>query len=448
MGTSLNKISFIPSELIKKFSHGLLLNVLLKLKGFVFLPVLVTFLAKEEVGVIALGRSLSGLFIGLFLLNIPDAANRVIIELEKKKDKIGLNSALNSINIFVIILYLIFSSIVWWFFSFWEYQSVPFRMVLLALVFGGVIKKLGYYLFQIFQHTRLLLMADLVIEYGSFGVVVTMLYTGWYRSVIDVLYVYVFFTVIVSTVLLLKQKRFYSFRLELRRSFIIEVLRISIMLLPASYALVIIQSSDFILIERWLGLDVLGVYSFGYSLGSIVSGLSMAVSFFWYSSAVYANREQLVWLIRKINILVPLGLLLTIVAFHFLAAPIVLWVNESYIGAVVPIKILVVGFFINVLSQIYSGVLYALHKEFRILLAVSIGAILNLLLNYLFLKVYGIQLAALSTSIAYLVIVFMLIKATITQLSELRELRFFIVNGVTLLIAVTYCVLIYNGIWI
>ena len=52
MQSSINKISLDSKSLFNKFSHGLVLNILLKIKGVIYIPLLVNFISKEDANLI------------------------------------------------------------------------------------------------------------------------------------------------------------------------------------------------------------------------------------------------------------------------------------------------------------------------------------------------------------------------------------------------------------
>ena len=244
---SINKISFTSRDLIHKFSHGLILNILIRIKGFVYLPILVNFLSKEDVGLISLARSLSGLLLGFFLLNIPDSANRVILGFEKENNQGKIRESINSIFFFIVLLFFVFGFILIYMLESNNYQSSAFTAVLMLLIFAGVIKKLSSYVFQIFQNTRLLLFTELVIEYTSFFIVILILIKHLYYTPLNVLHVYVVCVLGGSLFLLYKLNKTYKIRFEFNIRVVWKVLKISMILLPSAYSLLIIQNSDFII---------------------------------------------------------------------------------------------------------------------------------------------------------------------------------------------------------
>lgn len=438
----INKISFSKKSLFNKLSHGLILNFLVRFKGLIYFPILVNYITKEDIGLISLARNLSGILIGLFMLNIPDSSNRIILDFEKRNDSRQIQRVNNSIIFFTLILYIIAGLITLLLIYITNYQSSTFNSVLLLLILAGVLKKLSTFIFQIFQNTKLLMITELIIEYFSFLLVIIMLIFHLYFNALNVLHIYIIVIIFASMVLLGKVNRMYKIKFEIDFSIIKNILKISLFLLPSAYAMIIIQSSDAILIERFLGLKSLGEYSFAYSLAGVVSGLSAAVTFFWYSSVVYADKTQLLKLLNMVKIFSPILLILICTFFYFATKPIINFISSEYLDSEKPILILVSGFFFNVLSSIYFGVLYSLKKERLILVSVLAGAILNVVLNIIFLKDGGIIFAAYSTSIAYFIIYCLSIMFSSIFIRQLLKSSYIFTNILIIVIYVVYLLII------
>lgn len=441
-----NKISLLGKDLMSKFSHGLILNVLLKIKGVIYLPILVKFLTKEEVGELSFVKSLVALMAGILFLNIPDSANRVILSFEKKDEEENKLKAINSLTNFSfllgVLLIIIFVFISYNFFLF-DYRII---LVISLLLFSRLMDKLSKYIFQIYQDTKLLTYTILTVEYLSFGIVIFLLYNNFFeQEIFYILYVYSFHLILGSLFLFKKLFENFPFRCIIDFELVKKVLKISLYLFPASYSMMIIQSSDFIIIERLLDLKNIGEYSFAYSISSVVSGISMAITFFWYSSVVSAKEEELIKLLNTVIKICFFGFILITIFFRFITEPLIIFINKDYVNVFDVVMILVVGFFIGILNQIYQGIMYAKNKEKLILQDTGLIAIINLVLNLLFIQRYGIKFAAFSTSLSFLLL---FVFRTIYIKKILKKLTFKKFGFYSIAIAVIAFTLINYYLWI
>ena len=434
MSTSINKISLNYKSLLSKFSHGLILNILLKVKGAIYIPILVNFISKEELGEISYVNAIVGLLTGIMFLNIPDSSNRIIIKEENEYYQNKIINSLTNFSFFSGLVFLVIFIIITTIFDLIEPRLI---LIITAMLFSALTSKLSRYVFQIFQNTQLLTIVILITEYISLGLICLVLYNNLYDDVLTILYIYVICLIFSSLYLFVRLFNSFPFELIINLSTVKRVLNISLYLFPASYSFMIIQSSDFLIIEKFIGLEELGVYSFSYSIGSIVTGLSMAVTFFWFSSAVYANKKQiekLLNIILKLSLIVIVFLILGFYSFTDLLIEII---NPDYKDANNIIMILIVGFFISLINQIYQGIMYADNNEKSILIDTSIAALTNLVLNLVFIPSLGIKFAAFSTSLSF-ILLFILrtiyyYKNYSKSIKEIRYLYSFLITLISLI---------------
>ncbi len=400
-----NTISSNLKSMLLKFSHGLILNIFLRIKGLVYFPLLIIFLAKEDIGLIAYVQSICSLLAGFALLSIPDSSNRIILDLDKNYTKDDLSNGINSITNLSFLLalgscfILLFTTI--------YFQLLDSKLVFIVsiLFFSKALSKISQYIFQIYQKTKLLTIVTLVTEYSSLIIVICFLNFELYDDILFLLYIYSFCVLSSSIFLFFKLYNTIKFKLVIDYNIIKKVIPLSIYLLPASFSMLIIQSSDFILIEKYLGLDSLGEYSFAYAIGSVVTGLSMAITFFWYSTIVYTDDKMVSPLLAKVFKYIPLLFIVIVIGYHFLTQPLInLVTSNDYSQVFRIVQFLVIGFFLQAITQIFQGIMYARKKERVILFDSMLVAILNLLLNLFFMEKYGLIFAAYSTFGSYLLL--------------------------------------------
>jgi O-antigen/teichoic acid export membrane protein len=399
-------IDLSRKSIVSKFLDGLLLNILLRLKGVVYIPILVTFFSKSDIGLLTLWQSIASLLMGIYLLNMPDSANRVILNYDKNNEKKLVTETISSIFTVSFIVFFIVTVLVllaYYVFPI-KQESDYFIEVLLLLVLSNILSKLSIFTFQIFQKTKLIVKTQLLIEYSSLGVVTAGVFLLEVQDIKFVIFTYVLISLVVSFYLFRLLYREYRFRIEINSKILKKILKVSIFLLPNAYALVIIQNSDYLMIKYFLSLVEVGEYSFAFSLSSVVSGLSMAITFFWYSTAVYANEDQITKMLNTINMYMPMLLLVLIFVYYLSTKEIISLINSDYLSVFHVVQVLIIGLYCNIYIQVLSGALYARHKESTILFSVLFGAITNLVLNYYLIQKYGLLGGALATTLAYIFI--------------------------------------------
>ncbi|MDM7861971.1 oligosaccharide flippase family protein [Alteromonas sp. ASW11-36] len=396
-------------SLLLKFLQGAFLNVLIRFKGLIYLPLLVNFLSKEEVGSITYWLSLSSLLAGVLLLSLPDSSNKYILQSRDPLPIIGTIQTfaltIGTVCIFAVISFIFFSK------AAFETRVLVICVSLLTL--AKCLNKTSIFVFQVYQRNKYVLFSQFLIEYGSLVIIVAYLFFSTEREPQAVVMLTVLAYILVGTWLHKLLRNDFPWKITFEPSTFKSLIRTAVYLMPSVYALLIIQNADFIIIERLIGKSTLAEYGFAFSLASIVSGLSMAVTFFWYSSAVVMEIDKLKSLFRKLQ---SIGLCLSVVVFTFfylITEPLIRLINNEYAIAAMFILPITMGLYLNVLSQISIGVLYRAGKEHITFGILTFSAAVNIALNIYTIPTFGAIAAAYTTFFTYFLIYFFTLIATI-----------------------------------
>jgi O-antigen/teichoic acid export membrane protein len=429
----LKQLNNTSTSFWSKLFDGLLLNVLIRVKGIIYLPILVNYFTKEDIGVLAYVQSISALLLGLYLLNIPDSSNRVILNFEKGGNRNQVENTINTVltfGAFSLFFVSIIISLFYWFGS--DQPSSNFLLILICLCISKVVNKLAIFVFQVFQETKVLLYSHLFIEYTSFILAIILLFFYKIDNIYFVLIVNILVSLFVSIRLLFLLSKKIKIKPAFNTKILKKILKISLFLLPNAYGIILIQNVDFILVKEIAGIRALGEYSFAFSISSIVTGLSLAISFFWYSAAVYAERRKLITMLERIIAYMPLILISVILFFQFCTLSVVQLINEAYSLTSPTINILVIGLTLNLQLQFLNGTLYSQKKEKIIFLITSCGVLINLVLNYTLIPTFGYTGAALATTLSYLTMAIIQLIAVKILFKEMSFTRYFI-NAISLI---------------
>ena len=165
----------------------------------------------------------------------------------------------------------------------------------------------------------------------------------------------------------------------------------------------LLNSCDKIMIKKICGSTDLGMYSVAYSCGFVVNILWASINTAWSPWAFEQMDEQKYHLLRKGSkyILVGFGIL---VALIMLLGPEVLWLmgDSPYKEARGVIPPVMAGYAVQAIYTFYVNIETFSKKQKNIALSTLIAAIINVVLNWIFIRKFGYIAAAYTTLIGYL----------------------------------------------
>ena len=183
--------------------------------------------------------------------------------------------------------------------------------------------------------------------------------------------------------------------------------RFNVPLIPHYLSLIILAQSDRIMIKYFCGESDAGIYSFAYQIALTINVLISAIN----GSRVPWTYEQLkariyTKLKNVTNVLVILIGAVSIVFSLFSPEIIGILGTADYKIATYVIPIVVLGIFFTFVYDLYAAVEFYYGATRFVMYASTTGAILNIVLNLIFIPTFGFIAAAYTTLTCY--IVFML----------------------------------------
>ena len=152
-----------------------------------------------------------------------------------------------------------------------------------------------------------------------------------------------------------------------------------------------------------LGSAANGLYAISNKFSTILASLLGIFNLSWSeSSSLHINdKDRETFFSDIINSIINLfsciGLLLiAIMPFIF---PIL--INSKFNDAINYIPILIIAYVFNVVICLYTGIYIGLKKTKEVASTTIIGAVVNILINVVFIKYLGLYAAALSTALSY-----------------------------------------------
>ena len=182
-------------------------------------------------------------------------------------------------------------------------------------------------------------------------------------------------------------------------------LSISIPLVFHLLAGYVLSSSDRIMIHSLVGSKAVGLYSVAYSSAMVVSILMTSMNSAWVPwsmTQIDSGKYNELRKISKIYII-----LFGILVFGIIMlGPEILWImgGNSYMEALDVIPSVMIGFTFQFIYTLYVNIEQYYKKQKMVAIGTVISASVNILLNWIFIPIYGYIVAAYTTLVSYMIL--------------------------------------------
>ena len=195
---------------------------------------------------------------------------------------------------------------------------------------------------------------------------------------------------------------------EGRKFYVSEYAKFSIIfnipLIPHYLSTYILDQSDRIMIQKMCGLEFVGIYGVAYSLGLVMKIFTSSIGqslIPWEYRQLKENKYNDINK-QTVNILIGAGVLLIMFmavapeAMHILAP-------DKYMDAIYIVPSVTASVFFMLAYNIFSNVEFYFDANKFTMVMSLVGALLNLVLNYIFIQIYGYIAAGYTTLFCYIV---------------------------------------------
>ncbi|MBM6820172.1 oligosaccharide flippase family protein [Clostridium saudiense] len=377
-------------------SIGLLIP---KIISFVTLPLLTTYLSVKEYGEYDLILSLMSLIIPIITLQIQQAAFRYLIQ---DKNYSGRSKCVTNSIGYIIISHFIFLPVLYYLLKMDKNISILICFLVLVQSLYNLIGQIGRGL------GKNLIYSYGVIVYSVFNLILLFILLNFMNNNLYAVVLALIISYFASVIFMAIKLRIIDyFKIELL-SFneIKKLLRFSIPIIPSSISLWIVNLSDRIIISLFLGVSFNGIYSVANKIPLLYSSAYSIFNMAWMETAsIHSDdddiKEYYSDLFNKLYRFL-IGVLMLLLAL----SPVIfkVLVNPQYDSAYYQIPLLYVGVFCNSIVSYYAGIYIAMKRTKQIGYSSILGAILNIILNVIFIKYIGLYAASISTAISYFLI--------------------------------------------
>ena len=404
MSKILNKIKKIPVG-FKAASVYTLASVFSKGLSIITVPIFTRIMSSGEIGVVNVYNSWYSMLSVVVTLSLTSGGYTAALkEFGDRRDQYqsSVLTLTSLMALLTILIYLICPGL-------WDdLMGLPRELSILLLVGFLVIPAYDFWLARERYEYKYKLVAGLTAGMAllaSGAAVIAVLYMdahGMEKVAVGRLYASKAITYTVSAVLwlrlILRGKTFFH------KEFWKYSLHLSIPLIGYAFANQVLSVSDRMMISHMVGNSAVGIYGTLYTVSSLSLMVWGAInaSFIPY---LYQNIDKENSGVKKYSLMLMgsyaiIAVLMTLVApeiVRFLA-------TDEYYEAIYIMPPIAGGVFLTCVSNMYSNVLIHYKKTVYIMYSAVAGAVVNVVLNFIFIARFGYMAAAYTTLVAYIVL--------------------------------------------
>lgn len=376
-------------------------QVIPKLIALVILPLLTTYLTKEDYGLYELTLSIAGFCIPFLSVQIQQAVFRFLLEPQNDVSKIITNSFLFLIIVFgissipIVLLWFLYKKNILLAILFFLCYFAEIMLNWISQITRGLGDNISYSFAYIIYSMVYVLCLLIIIGVNC---------TLTINSVISAM----IFSYFISSIFLsikLKINCFIKYRL-FSKDVVFSLLSYSFPMVISSVSLWVVNLSDRFFITSYLGLEITAVYGVAYKIPNLFNSIYNIFNLSWTEntsklsikekqSGYYSNFFS-----QFYHFMVGAMLILIIITpwlFKIL-------INEQYIAAYRIISWLYLGVFFSSLVSFFGAIYVGEKRTTSVGISSAVGAIINILINLILMKKLGVIVAALSTIISFFLI--------------------------------------------
>lgn len=367
--------------------------------SFLLLPLFTHYLATDDFGLVDLLQSYIFLFVPVLTLRLDSAIFRFLID--KRKDEEGKTKIISNalfVLFVVTLIAIIISIIIIVFFNFKYVFCVIVNLIVLMLsnvllqILRGLGKNKEYSIASIITGFTCLIVNIVLILFFHYGAN-SILIASSIANIFVIMYVlFVSKTLSYFNINKISKKEIHS------------LLKYSLPMIPNSLSWWIVSVSDRTIISIFLGEAFNGIYTVSCKFSNLLNSVFSIFCMSWQESAsIHINDEDRDdFFSDMINTLFIAFSCVSLIIISCLPIVYNILIGEEYLSSYNYIPILLYANSWNIMISLIGGIYIALKKTKEIANTTIISAIINLLINVVFIKYIGLYAACLSTLIAYL----------------------------------------------
>lgn len=198
--------------------------------------------------------------------------------------------------------------------------------------------------------------------------------------------------------ILLKGKCFF------KREYWSYALKFNIPLIPHYLSNVVLSQSDRIMIAKMVSNEAAGIYGVAYYLSNVISGIFTGINAAWIPYTYKSlEKQDYKGINRNTNLLLLFIMICVLLVVIFSPEIMRILATDEYRDAIWIIPPVVLGLFFNFVSYLFVNIEMFYKKNIFVTIATCLAAIINIILNFIFIPKYGFVVAGYTTLASYII---------------------------------------------
>lgn len=374
-----------------------------KVTVLITLPILTKALTTSEYGIYDLILTVQSLLIPLMSLQIQQGIFRKLL----KKGSIGAKGIISSAYIFLFFSFMFWCPVLVVIFKYVINYSLLVTLIIYMVclgsalfdVLGQTIRGIGYnYKYSI----------GIIIYTIMNMLLLVLLYLGEKISIASVLICTIISYLVAIVYYILTEKLYKCIKKRYFDKVIIkDLLAYSLPMIPSSIALWVVNLSDRLVITIFLGTSYNGIYSIANKIPNFFASVYAVFNLAWTETAARtmdkdADADTYYSKMFEIMFQFLSGAMLLLISISPIAFRIL--IDAQFDDAFQQMPLLFLGVFFNCIVSFYGGIYVAKQQTRQVGYSSACGAILNVAINILTIRKWGLYAASASTVISFAII--------------------------------------------
>jgi O-antigen/teichoic acid export membrane protein len=387
------------------FAYGFI-QILNKIIPFLLLPVITRLLPNSsDFGVFDMFNTIVGFGSPLIILGISDAMFREYFEKEDEQYKKNVTATALRIvavsSIVVMSILIVFNK---------TFSNVFFSSIL----YGNIIIYAAVEMFIATNKTiiqaptrmqnkrKIYIISGLISSAGGYLLSIALIYAGY--SYLGLIYSNIVTTAILLGFFWILNHKFFI-KGKFDKKIAKELFKIGLPLVPTFLIYWVYKSMDKIMIINMLGTAELGIYSIGSRVSQISQFIYMAFTGGWsyFVFSTMKDKDQVQLNSKVFEYLGAISLVSFIVIYPFFKAIFDLLFTGDYTMGYVVVPYLYMAPLLLMLFQVAGSQFLVIKKSYLSTICLSLGAAINVVLNFFLIYRIGVEGAAIATLISYII---------------------------------------------